>query len=73
MIKGKWYKVYWRFTNSKIGSRSSTIKVWAFSFTSAAQTAKIKLAQEKNLDEEKILITRVDFISDGIPEKIQSD
>lgn len=73
MLKGKWYKVYWRFKNSEIGTRSKTIDVWAFSFNSAEVSAKIKLGKEKNFDEEKILVTRIDFISDGVPEKIQSD
>lgn len=64
MLKGKWYKVYWKFRNAGPGSRSQTLKVWAFSFTSAAQTAKIKLATEKNFDEEKILIVRIDLMSE---------
>ena len=39
------------------------MKVFAFSFSSAAQTTKIKLAKEKNYDEEKIVVVRVDLLS----------
>lgn len=62
MRHGKWYKVYYRF-NDKPSTKSRTITVWAFSFASAAATAKIKLGAEKKFDPEKILVTRIDLIS----------
>ena len=66
MLQGKWYKVYF-FPPSDYGrtlSKAKTMRVYAFSFTSAANTVKIKLSQEKNLgyDPEKINITRIDFL-----------
>ena len=61
--KGKWYKTYWRFSNESSQTRNRTMKVFAFSFSSAAQTTKIKLAKEKNYDEEKIVVVRVDLLS----------
>ena len=63
MLQGKWYKVYYLPMGSDL-KRSMTMRVYAFSFTSAANTVKIKLAQEKKLsfDPEKILITRIDFL-----------
>ena len=64
MWKGKWYKTYWRFNNEASQIRNRTMKVYAFSFSSAAQTTKIKLAKEKNFDEEKIIVVRVDLLSE---------
>ena len=61
--KGKWYKTYWRFSNDPATARNHTLKVFAFSFSSAAQTTKIKLAKEKNYDEEKIVVVRVDLLT----------
>lgn len=63
MLVGKWYKVYYIPTELKL-SKAKTMRVYAFSFTSAANTVKIKLAQEKNLgfDPEKIVFTRIDYL-----------
>lgn len=63
MLTGKWYKVYYLPQGTGL-TKAKTMRVYAFSFTSAANTLKIKLAQEKNLsfDPEKILITRIDFL-----------
>lgn len=63
MLVGKWYKVYYIPAEHKTG-KAKTMRVYAFSFTSAANTVKIKLAQEKNLsfDPEKIVFTRIDYL-----------
>lgn len=62
MLKGKWYKVYWKPGNLTEQNRS--IQVWAFDFNSAAATAKIKVAQKNPLySEEKILIVRIEKLS----------
>lgn len=63
MLVGKWYKVYY-IPAEHITSKAKTMRVYAFSFTSAANTVKIKLAQEKNLnfDPEKIVFTRIDYL-----------
>lgn len=62
MLKGKWYKVYWKPGNLRAKTR--TIQVWAFDFTSAAATAKIKVAQKNPLfSEEKIIVTRIDKLT----------
>ena len=63
MLKGKWYKVFWKMNPGPVGQRAKVLEVWAFSFTSAAQTAKIKFNKEKNIDEEKILVVRIDLLS----------
>lgn len=62
MLKGKWYKVYWK--PGSLDEKARTIQVWAFDFTSAAATAKIKVAQKNPLfSEEKIIITRIDKLT----------
>ena len=62
MLKGKWYRVFWKPTISEAKNR--TIVGWAFDFNSAAATAKIK-AVKKNpkYEEEKIVVTRVDKLT----------
>lgn len=62
MLKGKWYKVYWK--PNSIDEKSRTIQVWAFDFNSAAATAKIKIAKKNPLySEEKIIVTRIDKLT----------
>ena len=63
MLTGKWYKVYF-IPGDYPQRRANTMCVYAFSFTSAANTVKIKLAQKKtlNFDPEKIIITRIDYL-----------
>lgn len=62
MLKGKWYKVYWK--PNSISEKSRTIQVWAFDFNSAAVTAKIKVAKKNPLySEEKIIVTRIDKLT----------
>lgn len=61
MLKGKWYKVYWK---PSINEKSRAIQVWAFDFNSAAATAKIKIAKKNPLySEEKIIVTRIDKLT----------
>ena len=62
MLKGKWYKVYWKPNN--LNEQNRSIQVWAFDFNSAAATAKIKIAQKNPLfSEEKIIVTRIDKLT----------
>lgn len=61
MRTGKWYKVYYRIL-TVTSSKNRTLTVYAFSFASAAATCRIKLEQ-KGIDTEKILFTRIDLIS----------
>ena len=62
MLKGKWYKVYWKPVT--LNEQNRSIQVWAFDFNSAAATAKIKIAQKNPLySEEKIIVTRIDKLT----------
>lgn len=63
MLTGKWYKVFY-IPGEGYYAKARTMRVYAFSFTSAANTVKIKLSQKKtlNFDPEKIIITRIDYL-----------
>ena len=62
MLKGKWYKVYWK--PGSLNEKSRAIQVWAFDFNSAAATAKIKVVKKNPLySEEKIIVTRIDKLT----------
>ena len=47
MLKGKWYKVYWKPVT--LNEQNRSIQVWAFDFNSAAATEKIKIAKKNPL------------------------
>ena len=62
MLKGKWYKVFWK--PDDLNEHNRSIQVWAFDFNSAAATAKIKIAKKNPLfSEEKIIVTRIDKLT----------
>lgn len=62
MLKGKWYKVFWK--PNVLSAQNRSIQVWAFDFNSAAATAKIKVAQKNPLfSENNIVVTKIEKLS----------